>query len=86
MIKAVGRNDPCPCGSGKKFKKCCAQKPAMKKHSFSSIDSSTFSSSLSRITGMASKSFLGNNQEVPTKGLEKKVQQKDSPPQKEDEA
>ncbi|MCV5497880.1 SEC-C metal-binding domain-containing protein, partial [Escherichia coli] len=18
-----GRNDPCPCGSGKKFKKCC---------------------------------------------------------------
>ena len=20
----VGRNDPCPCGSGKKFKKCCA--------------------------------------------------------------
>ena len=19
-----GRNDPCPCGSGKKFKKCCA--------------------------------------------------------------
>lgn len=21
---AVGRNDPCPCGSGKKFKKCCA--------------------------------------------------------------
>ncbi len=21
--KAVGRNDPCPCGSGKKFKKCC---------------------------------------------------------------
>jgi preprotein translocase subunit SecA len=21
----VGRNDPCPCGSGKKFKKCCAK-------------------------------------------------------------
>jgi HEAT repeat protein len=21
----VGRNDPCPCGSGKKFKKCCGQ-------------------------------------------------------------
>lgn len=19
----VGRNEPCPCGSGKKFKKCC---------------------------------------------------------------
>ena len=20
----VGRNDPCPCGSGKKYKKCCS--------------------------------------------------------------
>ena len=25
-ITAVGRNDPCPCGSGKKFKKCCLGK------------------------------------------------------------
>ena len=23
--KSAGRNDPCPCGSGKKFKKCCGQ-------------------------------------------------------------
>ncbi len=22
-IKEIGRNNPCPCGSGKKFKKCC---------------------------------------------------------------
>ena len=21
----IGRNDPCPCGSGKKFKKCCGK-------------------------------------------------------------
>jgi uncharacterized protein YecA (UPF0149 family) len=21
----AGRNDPCPCGSGRKFKKCCLQ-------------------------------------------------------------
>jgi hypothetical protein len=25
--KGIGRNDPCPCGSGKKFKKCCLDKP-----------------------------------------------------------
>ncbi len=25
MAKEVGRNDPCPCGSGRKFKKCCAE-------------------------------------------------------------
>ncbi len=23
----VGRNQPCPCGSGKKYKKCCALNP-----------------------------------------------------------
>lgn len=25
-LRDVGRNDPCPCGSGKKFKKCCLGK------------------------------------------------------------
>jgi len=25
----VGRNDPCPCGSGKKFKKCCGAVTAL---------------------------------------------------------
>lgn len=24
--KKIGRNEPCPCGSGKKFKKCCIEK------------------------------------------------------------
>lgn len=24
-FKAAGRNDPCPCGSGRKFKKCCGK-------------------------------------------------------------
>ena len=23
--KKVGRNDPCPCGSGRKFKQCCGK-------------------------------------------------------------
>jgi len=27
----VGRNDPCPCGSGKKYKKCCEEKTKHKK-------------------------------------------------------
>ncbi len=26
ILKKIGRNDPCPCGSGKKFKKCCLGK------------------------------------------------------------
>ncbi|MDZ7290773.1 MAG: SEC-C metal-binding domain-containing protein [candidate division KSB1 bacterium] len=28
--KNVGRNDPCPCGSGKKYKNCCMSEPQLK--------------------------------------------------------
>ena len=28
----IGRNDPCPCGSGKKYKKCCEAKDQLKEH------------------------------------------------------
>ena len=42
--KQVGRNDPCPCGSGLKYKKCCADKPAL---------------SPSPIPGVAWDDFLG---------------------------
>jgi uncharacterized protein YecA (UPF0149 family) len=28
MGDRVGRNDPCPCGSGQKFKQCCMKKGA----------------------------------------------------------
>ena len=24
-IKKIGRNEPCPCGSGKKYKRCCGK-------------------------------------------------------------
>jgi hypothetical protein len=27
-MSAIGRNDPCPCGSGRKYKKCCLSKEA----------------------------------------------------------
>jgi uncharacterized protein YchJ len=25
QVEKVGRNEPCPCGSGKKYKKCCGK-------------------------------------------------------------
>lgn len=28
MNEKIGRNDPCPCGSGKKYKQCCLLKSA----------------------------------------------------------
>lgn len=34
----IGRNDPCPCGSGKKFKRCCIDNPIAE--SFYSMDNS----------------------------------------------
>lgn len=29
----VGRNDPCPCGSGKKYKRCCSEQDRVKSES-----------------------------------------------------
>jgi hypothetical protein len=29
-FKGIGRNDPCPCGSGKKFKKCCLDRESLR--------------------------------------------------------
>jgi len=53
MNKKIGRNDPCPCGSGKKFKKCCESKMIGKKylaHKVESVDqTSTKISSLSSV-------------------------------------
>lgn len=28
VVEKTGRNEPCPCGSGKKFKRCCLRTPA----------------------------------------------------------
>lgn len=33
----IGRNDPCPCGSGKKYKKCCINKSGRKLSSVNTI-------------------------------------------------
>ena len=30
----IGRNDPCPCGSGKKYKQCCRDKDAAERAAF----------------------------------------------------
>lgn len=32
MNEKYGRNDPCPCGSGKKYKSCCLKKEQAKRH------------------------------------------------------
>ena len=37
----AGRNDPCPCGSGKKYKKCCASKPSKRVAEAPTIEAAT---------------------------------------------
>ncbi|MDA1275189.1 MAG: SEC-C metal-binding domain-containing protein [Verrucomicrobia bacterium] len=37
----VGRNDPCPCGSGQKYKKCCIEKDQERLHASSSAPGMT---------------------------------------------
>ena len=45
MVKKASRNDPCPCGSGKKYKKCCGQ-PGMARHTVTILDSAKASNAL----------------------------------------
>jgi hypothetical protein len=49
----IGRNDPCPCGSGKKYKKCCeGKKPEPKK-----FTAQVISSGMDQTTNKISKLF-----------------------------
>jgi hypothetical protein len=54
MTKKVGRNDPCPCGSGKKYKKCCEVRLAHRKPLHASILGRGMSSGAS-LQGRAAK-------------------------------
>ena len=40
-VERVGRNDPCPCGSGKKYKKCCYDKDRQRLLQSSSVPGMT---------------------------------------------
>ena len=48
-MKKIGRNDPCPCGSGKKFKKCCESTMIGGRYKATKIDS-TNSSQIAKST------------------------------------
>jgi len=40
-VEHVGRNEPCPCGSGRKYKRCCAEKDAARLHHSTDIAGKT---------------------------------------------
>ena len=47
----IGMNDPCPCGSGKKYKKCCFYKESMSDKSliYAIVNDSGYDESLARV-------------------------------------
>ena len=49
-MKKPGRNDPCSCGSGKKFKKCCELKLFAGRFKAEKIDEASSFQTASRIT------------------------------------
>ena len=55
MNEKTGRNDPCPCGSGKKFKKCCGKEKKLASRDASVISSQGAGSLLDRIKASGSQ-------------------------------
>jgi hypothetical protein len=49
-MTSVGRNDPCPCGSGRKFKRCCADGRALQPHTVTQGDVARACEALDRLT------------------------------------
>lgn len=53
-MQKVGRNDPCPCGSGKKFKKCCENKMIGKRFMATKIDTSSLQGKVNKAFNVTS--------------------------------
>ncbi len=52
----IGRNDPCPCGSGKKYKKCCeAKDSAPRKLTAHKIEGEELANKTASISGLFQK-------------------------------
>lgn len=66
-MKEVGRNDPCPCGSGKKYKKCCGLKSGPKQRTFTQVNAPNAQASIQRITGVLSKALRQTHPEAADK-------------------
>jgi len=52
-VSAVGRNDPCPCGSGRKYKKCCLATSAQVPGAYTKAESESAWAALGRFASRA---------------------------------
>jgi hypothetical protein len=87
MERKVGRNDPCPCGSGKKFKKCCEQTLIGKKFRAQKLDSSSLAEKTAKVTqslsGLFQKKSPEKTEENPSNPDIEATPPEETPPPKE---
>ncbi len=69
-MQKTGRNDPCPCGSGKKYKKCCEMQAAAPKKFRAEIIPSEQPQQASQGMNKVSSLFFRNAIPAPAKNTE----------------
>jgi len=69
-MQKAGRNDPCPCGSGKKYKKCCEMKQKHKKLSADIVSTSSPQTAATQETSKVSSLFFKRVSESKTSSEE----------------
>ncbi len=70
----ISRNDPCPCGSGKKYKKCCELREKSKKINAVKLESGSLNANFSNKMGSL---FHRNVSEHPIQESAKSKEKKD---------
>jgi len=62
IMAKVSRNDPCPCGSGKKYKKCCGTKErSRRQRSFTQLNQAKMIQQFSSSSDRSPASFLAKH-------------------------
>ena len=81
MSKKVNRNDPCPCGSGKKYKQCCLKNETVKTYTPSGkrkFKAKLLSSTTANLFGKLSRPQSKEDFEPTDQNFEKPVEEKGS--------
>lgn len=84
-MKKTGRNDPCPCGSGKKFKKCCESKMIGKRFLAQKLDqASTLAPRVNKLTSFFQNTVVQNpgaSSKTFTASMSPPKENKEAPPE-----
>lgn len=73
-MKKPGRNDPCSCGSGKKYKKCCEAKEASSRFTATKLDAES-APQIKKALGLTSL-FQSSTVAIPKKPLAEEASEK----------